>query len=81
MNQIAKSQFDAATLALLEQVARSGEPLIVTDEGVAVFEIRPCPKPEVVVDRESVMDMLRGSILHYDDPFEPVAEDDWDVLK
>lgn len=24
---------------------------------------------------------LRGSVLRYDDPTEPVAEDDWDVLK
>lgn len=24
---------------------------------------------------------LRGSLLKYDDPFDPVAEDDWEVLK
>lgn len=24
---------------------------------------------------------LRGSVLRYDDPFEPVAEDDWEALQ
>ncbi len=24
---------------------------------------------------------LRGTLLKYDEPFEPVAEDDWEVLK
>ena len=24
---------------------------------------------------------LRGAVIRYDDPFEPVAEDDWDVLQ
>jgi len=24
---------------------------------------------------------LRGTLLKYDDPFKPVAEDDWEVLK
>jgi len=25
--------------------------------------------------------LMRGKILRYDDPTEPVAQDDWDVLK
>jgi len=26
------------------------------------------------------LQLLRGSVLHYDDPFAPVAADDWDAL-
>ena len=25
--------------------------------------------------------LLQGSVLHYDDPFEPVATEDWEVLQ
>ena len=38
--------------------------------------IREIGADEVATAREA----LRGSVLRYEDPFEPVAEDDWEAL-
>lgn len=44
---------------------------------------RPGDKVEVIVRtheaRTSQAVDLRGSVLRYEDPFEPVATDDWDI--
>ena len=47
--------------------------LVGRDVEIVVREIRMV---EVPAERYP----LRGSVLRYDDPFEPVAEDDWEVL-
>jgi len=79
MNQIAKSQFDGRTLELFKEVETSGQPLIVTEAGQPVLEIRPykVPAPE-----SDPMAALRGSVVYLNyDPFEPIGEDDWEALK
>lgn len=46
---------------------------------------RPGDKVDIVVSRHSARASqaadLRGSVLHYGDPFQPVATDDWDANK
>lgn len=69
---VSKSQFKAKALEFFRQVETSGETLVVTDHGRPTLEIRPYraidPNP---------FDLLKGSVLRYDNPTDPVGEDDW----
>ena len=71
---VSKSAFKAKALELLRQVEQSGEPLIVTDRGRPVAEVRAI-RNEVLDPLEE----LRGSVLFYERPFDPVGEDDWEA--
>lgn len=43
MQTIKASEFKAKCLALMDQVARTGEPVLVTKNGKPVAELRPHP--------------------------------------
>jgi antitoxin (DNA-binding transcriptional repressor) of toxin-antitoxin stability system len=73
--QVSKSQFKAKALEFFRQVETTGEPLVITDRGLPVLEVRP-HRPHV----RNPLDVLRGSVLRFDDPLAPVGEDDWEVL-
>ena len=51
-----------------------GAPVIVTDHGEPKLEIRRYQPRE-----RAPLDILRGSVLRYDAPTEPVADGDWDA--
>ena len=72
---VSKSAFKARALELLREVEQSGEPLIVTDRGKPVVEVRPIAKK-----RDDPREILRGSVLFYDRPLDPVGEEDWGAL-
>lgn len=74
--QVSKSQFKAKALEFFRQVEASGEPVVVTDHGTPRLEVRPY-KPRT----RNPLDVLRGSVLRYDNPTAPVAEDDWEALR
>lgn len=74
--QVSKSRFKAKALEFFRQVETSGEPVVVTDHGQPKLEVRPY-KPLT----RNPLDVLRGSVLRYDNPTAPVAEDDWEVLR
>ncbi|MEB3332609.1 MAG: type II toxin-antitoxin system Phd/YefM family antitoxin [Synechococcaceae cyanobacterium] len=76
--QVSKSHFKAHALELLRQVEASGESLVVTDHGRPSVEVRPY-QPEAPTAADPLQS-LRGSVLHFDDPFAPVGESDWDAL-
>ncbi len=75
MNQISKSQFKARALELFREVETTGTPLIVTDRGEPVLEIRPY-KPPV----EDPMAAARAALLYFDNSLDPVGEEDWEAL-
>lgn len=75
--RISKSKFKARALELFRQVEASGEPLIVTDHGQPTLEIRPF-RPALNAEP---LEILKGSVLRYDDPTEPVGDHDWDALR
>ena len=57
---------------------RRGERLRVTSRGTAIAEISP-PTPSKD-EAAAARARLRGSVLRYDDPLEPViAPEEWDV--
>jgi antitoxin (DNA-binding transcriptional repressor) of toxin-antitoxin stability system len=76
--RVSKSQFKAQALELFRQIEASGEPLVITDHGRPALEVRPYrPSDPPPVDP---LEQLRGSLLRYEAPFDPVAEGDWEAL-
>jgi len=74
--QVSKSQFKAKALEYFRQVEASGLPLIVTDHGQPTLELRP-----YLSTAHSPLDVLRGSVLRYDHPTDPVADEDWEAAQ
>jgi len=75
-NEISKSQFKAKALEMFRQVEATGESIIVTDHGHPTIEVR---KHHSLA--RSPLERLKGSVTEYIEPFSPVGEDDWEVLK
>ncbi|MFT4179388.1 MAG: type II toxin-antitoxin system prevent-host-death family antitoxin [Thermomonas sp.] len=73
---MSKSQFKAKALEYFRQVETDGRPVIVTDHGEPTVEIRAY-QPR----KHDPLDALRGSLLRFDAPTEPVGADDWDALQ
>ena len=76
MQTISKSQFKPKALQYFREIQEKGLEIIITDRGKPVVKISPFQK-----DSQMILEELRNSVLKYDDPLEPVAEDEWDVLK
>jgi prevent-host-death family protein len=74
--QISKSEFKAKALEYFRQVESTGESLIVTDHGRPTLELRPYRD-----DVRDPLELLRGSLLRYDNPTDPVGEDDWEAAQ
>lgn len=74
--QVSKSQFKAKALEFFRQVETSGEPVVITDHGQPKLEVRPF-KPLT----RHPLEVLRGSVLRYDNPTAPITEDDWEALQ
>jgi hypothetical protein len=72
---VSKSEFKSRALELMREVEESGSTLIVTDRGQPVVEVRKFTKTA-----RDPLEELRGSILFYERPFDPVGEDDWEAL-
>jgi antitoxin (DNA-binding transcriptional repressor) of toxin-antitoxin stability system len=75
--RVSKSHFKAHALELFRQVETSGESMIVTDHGTPTIEVRKLQE-----SGPDPFEILRGSLLWYDRPFDPAAdESEWDALK
>lgn len=72
--EVSKSQFKAKALEYFRQVEASGEAVVVTDHGQPKLEVRRY-QPNV----RDPLDILRGSVLHYDQPTVPVGDGDWET--
>ena len=73
--QISKSQFKAKALEYFRAVEASGEAVVVTDNGRPTVEVRPYRG-----DQRSPLERLRGTVIEYRAPTEPVAEGEWEAL-
>lgn len=74
---VSKTEFKARALELFRQVEATGESIVVTDHGKPALEIRPY---RAAVKRDP-LDVLRGSVLRYDDPLSPVDDDAWEAAQ
>ncbi len=71
---ISKSKLKPRILEILREVEQSRKELIITDHGRPVLKILPySPKPSEVIKT------LRGSVVKYTDPTDPV-ETSWNAL-
>ncbi|MFI4938997.1 MAG: type II toxin-antitoxin system Phd/YefM family antitoxin [Burkholderiales bacterium] len=75
-NHVSKSEFKAKALEYFRQVESSGQSVIVTDHGKPVLEVRPYRGIE-----RNPLDVLRGSVVRYDNPTEPIAADEWEAAQ
>ncbi len=73
---VSKSQFKPHSLEYFREIERTGEELIISDHGRPVLKIGPYQE-----DPESYFRGLRNTVLKYDQPFEPVAEEEWEALQ
>ena len=71
---ITKSEFKAKAPQYLNQVQKTGEPLVITEDGKPVLELIPYLPPE------EVLKALRGSVIAYEGPLEGVGVEDWEAL-
>lgn len=73
--RISKSEFKPHALRYFREVEETGHELVITDRGEPVLKIVPYrPEPERALEE------LRGSVIRYDDPTEPVGVDAWESL-
>lgn len=73
--QISKSKFKAQALEILRRVERTGEPITITDHGKPTLTVRRYEPAEPTPQAR-----LKGSVIRYEDPFEPVDDETWDAL-
>ena len=73
---ISKSQFKPKALEHFRKIQESGQELVITEHGKPVLKIVP-----YVEDPEAALRALRGTVVAYRDPLEPVGEDDWEALR
>ena len=72
---VSKSEFKAKALELLRRVEATGEPVVITDNGRPTVEVRRFRS-----DQRPPLERLRGSVVQYMSPTEPVGEKDWEAL-
>jgi len=78
MKSIAVSEFKSHCLSLLEDVARTGEPILVTKRGKPLARITP--SGNVAVARPQ--DTLRGSVSYEEDLLAPVVPAEaWNAVR
>ena len=64
---VSKSAFKVKASEYLREVESTGKELVITDHGKPVFKIVPYAH-----DPAEALQALRGTVLRYDDPLEPV---------
>ncbi len=73
---VSKSQFKPHSLEYFRRIEQTGEELVITDHGRPVLKIVP-----YVEEPEVWFRGLRNTVLKFEAPTEPVAEEDWEALK
>ncbi len=74
--RVSKSVFKARALEFCREIESTGESLVLTDHGRPVLEVRPYEENEI-----DPLDSLRRSVVRYERPTDPVAENEWESAK
>jgi len=85
MKTVSKGKLKAKMLEYFREVERSGEPLIVTDHGREVLEVRPLAPPKIVT-AEDVLAWYRAGTnpqpeVPEEELMEPLPIEDWEALR
>lgn len=73
---VSKSSFKAKALEYFREVESTGKELVITDHGKPVLKVVPYSH-----DPAEALRALRGSVIRYTDPLEPVGLEDWESLR
>ena len=81
---VSKGKLKARMLEYFREVENTGEPLIVTDHGREVLEVRPIRRPSRI--REVLAEYRSGSgvgvaSIPTEEILAPIAADEWEALK
>jgi antitoxin (DNA-binding transcriptional repressor) of toxin-antitoxin stability system len=81
---VSKGKLQARMLEYFHEVETTGEPLIVTDHGREVLEVRPIRKPSSI--REVLAEYRTGSgtgvaAMTTEEILAPISADEWEALK
>lgn len=74
--EVSKTAFKAKALEYFRQVESTGTPVVVTDHGKPTVEVRP-----YCIKTRDPREVLRGSVIKYVNPTEPVDADDWEAAQ
>jgi prevent-host-death family protein len=73
--RVSKAHFKARALEIFRRVQDTGEPVLITDRGRPVLRLEP-----YYGEDDAVLASLRGSVIRYREPTEPVGQDSWEAL-
>lgn len=79
MRTMKASEFKAKCLAVMDEVAATGEPVTITKNGKPVAQL--VSPATVAGPRKSIIGLHKGLIEITGDIISPVGEDDWEALK
>lgn len=77
MQTVKASDFKARCLALMDEVARQGEPLIITKNGRPLVELRPYRAKGAAAP----FGLHRGKVRIIGDIVEPIEVEAWEALR
>lgn len=73
--QITTTEFKVRCLHIINEMNKDRKPVTITKRGRPVALLSPM---QAQGERESIIGAMRGSVLRYDDPFQPAANaSDW----
>ena len=74
METVSKTEFKAKALELFRGIEQTGESKIITDHGKPTLETR-----KLLQDKPDPLTLLRGTVVKFETPHDPVDENDWDL--
>jgi prevent-host-death family protein len=76
MKTVSKSRFKAKALEYFREVEGTGSEIVITDHGRPVLKL-----VRYRADSTSPESTLHDTVLRYDDPTSPAAEEEWESLR
>ena len=78
--QVSAAEFKAKCLRIIKEMNSDGQPVTITKRGRPVAVLSPMPGSDEKLP--AFIGMMRGTVLEYEDPFEPAASaSDWSALR
>lgn len=75
--QIALNSFKAKLSEYINQMLSTGQPIFITKHGKTIAKVLPSDENEAW---NSIKEEMKGSVLKFDNPTEPVGTEDWEEL-
>lgn len=76
---VTATRFKSDCLKLIDAMNRDHEPVVVTRHGKPVAKMVPMEMTEAV---PALVGSMKGTVLRFDDPFEPaLSPNEWDAVR